>query len=44
MTVHHSVADRRATIRIDRPEVLNALNRETLDGLTAAFARASADD
>ncbi|HET7677570.1 MAG TPA: enoyl-CoA hydratase/isomerase family protein [Candidatus Limnocylindrales bacterium] len=43
MTVHYDVAARRATIRIDRPEVHNALDRPTLDGLADAFRRAAAD-
>jgi enoyl-CoA hydratase/carnithine racemase len=44
VTVHYAVEGRRATIRIDRPEVLNALNRATLDELADAFRLASADD
>jgi enoyl-CoA hydratase/carnithine racemase len=43
VTVHYEATGRRATIRIDRPEVLNALDRPTLDGLAEAFGRASAD-
>lgn len=44
MTVHYTVEDRRATVRIDRPEVLNALDRSTLDGLADAFGRVAADE
>ena len=43
MTVHYEVSGRRATIRLDRPEVLNALDRDTLDGIAAAFKRVAAD-
>ena len=43
MTVHYQVDERRATVRLDRPEVLNALNREALDGIADAFRRAAAD-
>jgi len=43
VTVHYEVADRIATVRIDRPEVLNALDRPTLEGLRDSFRRASAD-
>jgi enoyl-CoA hydratase/carnithine racemase len=43
MTVHYDVADGVATVRIDRPEVLNALNRPTLEGIRDSFRRASAD-
>ena len=43
MTVHYDVAGGVATVRIDRPEVLNALNRPTLEALRDSFRRASAD-
>ncbi|MDQ3871872.1 MAG: enoyl-CoA hydratase-related protein [Chloroflexota bacterium] len=43
MTVHYQLDGRRATVRLDRPDVLNALNRETLDGIADAFHRAAAD-
>jgi enoyl-CoA hydratase/carnithine racemase len=43
VTVHYGVDDRRATIRLDRPEVLNALDRPTLEALRDAFREASAD-
>ena len=38
------VTGRQATVRIDRPEVHNALDRPTLDALADAFARAAVDD
>jgi enoyl-CoA hydratase/carnithine racemase len=43
VTVHYEVAGRVATVRIDRPEVFNALNRPTLEGLRDSFRKASAD-
>ena len=43
MTVHYAVTDRRATVRLDRPDVLNALDRETLEGVRDAIRAASAD-
>jgi enoyl-CoA hydratase/carnithine racemase len=43
MTVHYTVEGRRATVRLDRPEVLNALDRPTLEGIRDAFRAASAD-
>lgn len=43
MTVHYDVQDGRATVRLDRPEVLNALNRETIEGIRGAMRNASAD-
>src|SRR3954453_16800752 len=43
MTVHYDVAGGVATVRIDRPEVFNALNRETLIALRESFVKASAD-
>jgi enoyl-CoA hydratase/carnithine racemase len=43
VTVHYTVADGVATVRIDRPDVLNALNRPTLESLRDSFRRASAD-
>lgn len=36
-TVHFTVEARRATVRIDRPAVHNALDRPTLDGIAGAF-------
>ena len=43
MTVRYQVDGRRATITIDRPDVLNALDRGTLDALRDRFAEASHD-
>jgi enoyl-CoA hydratase/carnithine racemase len=43
VTVHYDVADRRATIRLDRPEVLNALDRPTLEAIREHMREASAD-
>ena len=43
MSVHYDVAGRVATVRIDRPDVLNALDRLTLEALRNSFRRASAD-
>jgi enoyl-CoA hydratase/carnithine racemase len=43
VTVHYDVEGRVATVRIDRPEVFNALNRPTLEVLRDSFRRASAD-
>lgn len=44
MTVRYAVSGRRATVMIDRPEVLNALDRATLDGLALRFGEAANDD
>jgi enoyl-CoA hydratase/carnithine racemase len=44
MTVHYSVEGRRATVRIDRPDVLNALDRPALEGIRDSMRKASADD
>ncbi|MBA3852384.1 MAG: enoyl-CoA hydratase/isomerase family protein [Chloroflexi bacterium] len=43
MTVHYTVEGGRATVRLDRPEVLNALDRPTLEALRDRFREASAD-
>ncbi len=43
MTVDYSVKDRVATVRLNRPEVFNALNRETLEAIRDSFRAASAD-
>jgi len=43
VTVHYTVEGRRATLRLDRPEVLNALDRETLEQIRDRFREASAD-
>jgi enoyl-CoA hydratase/carnithine racemase len=44
VTVRYTVEGRRATVRIDRPDVHNALDRATLDGLAARFTEAASDD
>jgi enoyl-CoA hydratase/carnithine racemase len=44
MTVGYEVAGRRATVTIDRPDVLNALDRPTLDALALRLHQAAADD
>jgi enoyl-CoA hydratase/carnithine racemase len=44
MTVHYEVVGRRATVRLDRPDVLNALDRPTLEQLALRFQQAAADD
>jgi enoyl-CoA hydratase/carnithine racemase len=44
MTVHYDVDGRRATVRIDRPDVLNALDRPTLDAVAHHLRQAAADD
>lgn len=43
MTVHYEVEHGRATLRLDRPEVLNALDRATLEGIRDGMRHASAD-
>lgn len=43
MTVHYQVDGRRATVTIDRPDVLNALDRPTLDAIRDHFGGASRD-
>lgn len=43
MTVHYAVEAGRATVRMDRPDVLNALDRPTLEALRDRFREASAD-
>jgi enoyl-CoA hydratase/carnithine racemase len=43
VTVHYTVDGHRATVRLDRPEVMNALDRPTLEGIRDAFRTASAD-
>jgi enoyl-CoA hydratase len=42
-TVNVEVADRILVATVDRPEKLNALNADVLDGLEAAFERAKTD-
>ncbi|TDV49831.1 enoyl-CoA hydratase [Actinophytocola oryzae] len=44
MNVVYEVADRIATITLNRPEVANAQNAELLDELDAAWTRAAADE
>ncbi|MFI5261558.1 MAG: enoyl-CoA hydratase/isomerase family protein [Candidatus Limnocylindrales bacterium] len=44
MTVGYAVAGRRATIRLERPAQLNALDGATLDALAARFHDAASDD
>jgi enoyl-CoA hydratase len=44
MTVLYDVADRVATISLDKPEARNALSDELLEDLLAAFEQARADD
>jgi enoyl-CoA hydratase/carnithine racemase len=43
MTVRYDVDGRKATVTIDRPDVLNALDRATLDAIRDRFAEASRD-
>jgi enoyl-CoA hydratase/carnithine racemase len=43
VTVHYEVRDRRATVRLDRPEVHNALDRATLDAISDAFRQVASD-
>lgn len=44
MYIRYEVADRIATITLDRPEVANAQNHALLEELDAAWTRAAADD
>ena len=43
MYIDYDVADRIATITLNRPEAANAQNPELLDELDAAWSRAAAD-
>ena len=43
-TIDYSVRDRRAYLVLNRPERLNAINRQLTDDLRAAVAAANADD
>ena len=43
MSVQYTVEGRRATLRLDRPAVLNALDRPTLEGIRDSMREASAD-
>ncbi|HWS46738.1 MAG TPA: enoyl-CoA hydratase/isomerase family protein, partial [Acidimicrobiia bacterium] len=42
-SIRYDVADRVATITLDRPDRLNALSRAMIDELRDAYARAEAD-
>ena len=44
MTIHYSVSDHVATVSLDRPEALNALDLDSLKDLRAALAEARDDD
>lgn len=44
MTIHYSVSDRIATVTLDRPEALNALDLESLQELRAVLAEARDDE
>src|ERR1700748_1177334 len=44
MTIHYSVSDRIATVTLDRPEALNALDLESLKELRAVLAEARDDE
>ncbi|MBP0590637.1 enoyl-CoA hydratase/isomerase family protein [Paraburkholderia sp. LEh10] len=44
MTVHYSASNHVATVTLDRPEALNALDRDSLNALRAALAQARDDD
>jgi enoyl-CoA hydratase/carnithine racemase len=43
-TVRYEVRGQRATVTIDRPEAMNALNREVMDSISAAIRAFEADD
>jgi len=42
-TVHYDVSDQVATIRLNRPECLNAMNRQLIDDVAQAFHQANSD-
>ncbi len=42
-TVEYEVSDQIATIRLNRPECLNAMNRQLVDDVASAFHQANAD-
>ena len=42
--VLYEVSDRIASIRLNRPECLNAMNRQLVDAVASAFRQANADD
>ncbi|AUT70465.1 enoyl-CoA hydratase/isomerase family protein [Paraburkholderia hospita] len=44
MTIHYSVSDHVATVSLDRPEALNALDLDSLKDLRVALAEARDDD
>ena len=44
MTIHYSVSDHVATVTLDRPEALNALDLESLKELRAVLAEARDDE
>ncbi|MFM0221306.1 enoyl-CoA hydratase/isomerase family protein [Paraburkholderia dipogonis] len=44
MTIHYSVSDQIATVTLDRPEALNALDLESLKELRAVLAEARDDE
>jgi len=43
-TVEYEVSDQIATIRLNRPECLNAMNRQLVDDVASAFHQANADE
>lgn len=43
-TVEYELSDRVATIRLNRPDCLNAMNRQLVDDVASAFRRANADE
>jgi len=43
-TVEYEVSDQVATVRLNRPECLNAMNRQLVDDVASAFRQANADD
>jgi E-phenylitaconyl-CoA hydratase len=44
MTIHYTVSEYVATVTLDRPEALNALDLESLKELRAVLAAARDDD
>lgn len=43
-TVEYEVSDQIATVRLNRPQCLNAMNRQLVDDVAGAFHRANADE
>ncbi len=43
-TVQYEVSDRIASIRLNRPECLNAMNRQLIDDVASAFRQANRDE